>query len=268
MKKLLYFSLFLAAISSAIAFPQIPAYYEGHAYLDGRLVGKGIEIKVVSSSGDEFKTTTFEGGYYQLTVTVDDPESAKDDGVSSSDKLIWYVDGHETSHLAGVGDVAISGEIHSDFDLSAGGSAPKPTCSDGIRNQGEGGVDCGGPCDPCPGSEVTTTAKVSQSTLQRETTTTSKSIVDKILGGDKAEESAKSNTTSTLSTVGGAGTCSDGIRNQGETGVDCGGPCKACGGGMPSWLYGLIIVGVLVVIGVVLLAAFFYLIKGKGLRGL
>jgi hypothetical protein len=26
-------------------------------------------------------------------------------------------------------------------------------------------------------------------------------------------------------------TCSDGIQNQGETGVDCGGPCQACGGG-------------------------------------
>jgi hypothetical protein len=25
--------------------------------------------------------------------------------------------------------------------------------------------------------------------------------------------------------------CSDGIQNQGETGVDCGGPCPACGGG-------------------------------------
>jgi cysteine-rich repeat protein len=26
-------------------------------------------------------------------------------------------------------------------------------------------------------------------------------------------------------------TCSDGAQNQGETGVDCGGPCAACGGG-------------------------------------
>jgi hypothetical protein len=44
------------------------------------------------------------------------------------------------------------------------------TCFDGIRNQGEEGVDCGGPCEPCP-------------------------------------------------------TCFDGIQNQGEEGVDCGGPC-------------------------------------------
>ncbi|WP_437925629.1 PKD domain-containing protein [Sorangium sp. So ce291] len=57
------------------------------------------------------------------------------------------------------------------------------TCSDGIQNQGETGVDCGGPCGACA-------------------------------------------------------TCSDGIQNQGETGVDCGGPCGACGGGasfLTSW---------------------------------
>ncbi len=49
-----------------------------------------------------------------------------------------------------------------------------PTCYDGIRNQGEEGIDCGGPCISC-------------------------------------------------------GTCFDGIKNQGESGVDCGGPCFPCG---------------------------------------
>jgi len=70
------------------------------------------------------------------------------------------------------------------------------SCSDGIQNQGESGVDCGGPCPACP-------------------------------------------------------TCSDGIQNQGETGVDCGGPCPSCPApdstillgsyfetGMDSWLDG------------------------------
>lgn len=51
-----------------------------------------------------------------------------------------------------------------------------PTCTDGIQNQGETAIDCGGPCtNVCP-------------------------------------------------------TCSDGIKNQGEASVDCGGPCPAtCG---------------------------------------
>ena len=47
------------------------------------------------------------------------------------------------------------------------------TCDDEIQNQGEAGVDCGGPCRACP-------------------------------------------------------TCDDDIQNQGETGVDCGGPCTVC----------------------------------------
>jgi hypothetical protein len=40
----------------------------------------------------------------------------------------------------------------SDFfesDLSAMGSCGGPTCSDGIQNQGEDRIDCGGPCPPC-----------------------------------------------------------------------------------------------------------------------
>jgi len=47
------------------------------------------------------------------------------------------------------------------------------TCTDGVKNQGEEDIDCGGPCNSCA-------------------------------------------------------TCSDGIQNQGETGIDCGGPCPKC----------------------------------------
>jgi len=31
---------------------------------------------------------------------------------------------------------------------------PEPTCFDGIQNQGEEGIDCGGPCPPCPGKGI------------------------------------------------------------------------------------------------------------------
>lgn len=56
---------------------------------------------------------------------------------------------------------------------------PAPSCYDGIQNQGEVGVDCGGPCDACE-------------------------------------------------TYPASPTCYDHIKNEGETNVDCGGPCKAC----------------------------------------
>ena len=35
--------------------------------------------------------------------------------------------------------------------IDCGGNCPAcPSCSDGIQNQGETGIDCGGPCTPCP----------------------------------------------------------------------------------------------------------------------
>ena len=58
--------------------------------------------------------------------------------------------------------------------VDCGGPCPPcPTCFDGIQNQGEEGIDCGGPCPVCK-------------------------------------------------------TCFDGIQNQGEEGIDCGGPCPPC----------------------------------------
>ncbi len=62
--------------------------------------------------------------------------------------------------------------------LHSGSTLPDPTCNDGIKNQGETGVDCGGPCPSCTNEP----------------------------------------------------TCDDGIMNGDETGVDCGGSCpNSCG---------------------------------------
>lgn len=63
------------------------------------------------------------------------------------------------------------------------GGGPAPTCDDGIQNQGEEGIDCGGPCAPCP-------------------------------------------------------TCDDGIQNGDETGVDCGGSCAPCEPGGSTQILG------------------------------
>lgn len=61
-----------------------------------------------------------------------------------------------------------------ELGVDCGGACPAcGTCSDGVKNQNETGIDCGGSCAPCV-------------------------------------------------------SCSDGVQNQGETGVDCGGPCAAC----------------------------------------
>jgi hypothetical protein len=84
---------------------------------------------------------------------------------------------------------------------------PLQHCSNGIQDQGETGVDCGGPdCAPCtnnsdPGNNSETTC------------------------------STDSDCASNICTDGtcAAPTCSDGVKNQFETAVDCGGPnCAAC----------------------------------------
>jgi len=56
---------------------------------------------------------------------------------------------------ANAGTIRWNGNCFEGFDgttwlaLSAGCGGSGPTCSDGIQNQGETGVDCGGPCAPC-----------------------------------------------------------------------------------------------------------------------
>jgi len=43
-------------------------------------------------------------------------------------------------------DIFQSGNLELEF---LGDEGPTPTCSDGLQNQGEDGIDCGGPCEPC-----------------------------------------------------------------------------------------------------------------------
>lgn len=70
--------------------------------------------------------------------------------------------------------VALTGLVLTNQSCKDDEGDPTPTCTDGIQNGDETGVDCGGDCAACP-------------------------------------------------------TCDDGIQNGEETGVDCGGPdCDAC----------------------------------------
>ncbi|MFT4250351.1 MAG: hypothetical protein ACMXYD_03250 [Candidatus Woesearchaeota archaeon] len=92
----------------------------------------------------------------------------------------------------------------------------EPSCFDGIQNQDETGVDCGGVCGPCFTCE------------------------DEInnCGGPFCEpcHSCSDGIMNGLETgvdCGGpdcppCATCFDGIQNQGEEGIDCGGPCAPC----------------------------------------
>jgi len=94
-------------------------------------------------------------------------------------------------------------------NFCAGGSAPA-TCDDGIQNQGETGVDCGGPnCSPCV------------------------SCNDGIQNGNETGVDCGGDCDA-------CPTCNDGVQNGSETGIDCGGPdCAPCdnGGGSDSEIF-------------------------------
>jgi hypothetical protein len=96
-----------------------------------------------------------------------------------------------TTPAAGGGQACLSGATRT----YTGGACP--TCSDGVQNQAETGVDCGGPCTACP-------------TCSDGVQNQAETGVD--CGGPCAA----------------CPTCSDGVQNGAETGVDCGGPCTAC----------------------------------------
>ncbi len=80
------------------------------------------------------------------------------------------------------------------------------SCSDGIRNQAETGIDCGGACPGCD-------AGPSPSCSDAGACDAGPSVSCLDAGACDAGPSAS---------------CSDGIPNQDETGIDCGGSCLPC----------------------------------------
>jgi len=78
-----------------------------------------------------------------------------------------------------------------------GGGTASP-CANGVLDEGETALDCGGACGLCPGAECVEPSSCASR---------------RCVGGFCA-----------------VGTCDDGIHNGAERGVDCGGPCAPCGG--------------------------------------
>jgi len=102
-----------------------------------------------------------------------------------------------------------SGNLTLTETVSEGGT----TCYDGIQNQGETGVDCGGPCSSCNSGGGSGTPSPPTPTC-----------TDEILNQDETGIDCGGVCAACPSSA----TCSDGILNQDETGIDCGGSCSAC----------------------------------------
>ncbi len=109
-----------------------------------------------------------QNGSYVGTVTV--PTSA----VINTSLRMRVRSGYYQDILKPCGTITSIGEVE-DYRVVVTGNS-SPSCTDGIQNGDETGIDCGGSCDPC--------------------------TIDP--------------------------TCNDGIQNGDETGIDCGGSCVPC----------------------------------------
>ncbi len=144
--------------------------------------------------------------------------------------------------------------------IDCGGPCPAcPSCNDGIQNQGETGVDCGGPCAPCNtgGCNVSMTSSNGGVTITGLTSAENAKLFNasiaavwscnpwqgNLCSGNETVTGLTAGATYflsvqsancdlwlpiTIQSGGGGATCFDGIQNQGETGIDCGGPCTPC----------------------------------------
>jgi len=121
----------------------------------------------------------------------------------------------------------------------------KPSCNDGIKNQDETDVDCGGSCSKCSTGRTCNTDSDCLSNYCYDGICRIPTCNDGIKNQDETDvdcggscgkcsenKHCKSNydckSKNCVNGVCFAATCDDGIKNQDETDIDCGGSCKAC----------------------------------------
>ncbi|WP_299889010.1 GEVED domain-containing protein [uncultured Lacinutrix sp.] len=103
-----------------------------------------------TDTGEKFNVTTApSNAVRELSIAV--PSTATT-GTTRMRIALGY-NAADGNNSCGIGAIAY-GEIE-DYNISiSGGGTPTPTCSDGIQNGTETGVDCGGSCPPCQSNVV------------------------------------------------------------------------------------------------------------------
>ncbi len=121
--------------------------------------------------------------------------------------------------------------------LVTSGCRKDPSCSDGKQNQGELGVDCCGPCNPCnnlpciPGftpscSDGVQNGDETNVDCGGDCPICGPLCNDGVMNGDETGVDCGGSNCQDCSTP---ANCVDGILNGQEEGIDCGGACPACG---------------------------------------
>ena len=106
----------------------------------------------VDGAPDSVSTASHTGsGWETLTVTFDQSLDGKlpANGEYSEMAIHYFWD------TAANGFATASARVFYIDNISAIAVTPSETCSDGIQNQDETGIDCGGTCDACPSSPTT-----------------------------------------------------------------------------------------------------------------
>ena len=260
MSKKKFFGIFfiiatLSLLSSAI--PLIPEAYSGVAYINGEYAAQGTKISASSASGDKWESNAASNlGEWSLDITLDDPDTSVDEGAAEGEKITWYINDKKASVEGVSEDYANSGESNTNVVLYLD---KKPE----IQNKST------------PESTSTSIKSEAQSTstsirqlMQKVETTTLRPAITTVPGPFSNLLSLGKETT-TLKASAGEGvsvSCSDGIKNGDEEGVDCGGPCSPCKKNDRRMLYlvvGLVLLMFLLLFGILLVVLAYTVIRKK-----
>jgi hypothetical protein len=127
--------------------------FRGNVYIGGVAATAGTVVTVEhATTGEQFATYTTTSGnpnYYILTITVTNTDSSSDGKAYADDPLKFKVNGVVTyTPASGAWKANYTGgtpDIRTNVDLNT-----TPSCTDGVKNQDEEDVDCGGEtCTPC-----------------------------------------------------------------------------------------------------------------------
>jgi hypothetical protein len=156
-------------------------------------------------------------------VAEPDASGPPDAGASGADC------GSDTCPLATCSD-GVQNQDEAAIDCGGATCPECASCSDSTQGPDETGLDCGGPlCDPCPDDSACQQSSDCLSGLCGPgNTCAAATCSDSVQNQDETAVDCGGSRCSACPS------CSDGIRNQDETGLDCGGTsCAACGVNTP-----------------------------------
>ena len=221
MANVLKLAVALAFVSLLVsAIPQIPESYSGKAYVNGNPAPRGLEISARSASGDEWSTiVASDAGDWSLDITFDDPDMSPDEGALEGELLVWFIQ-DKTAYISNISeDHANSGFSNTNIVLYSGvppviSTTVLESTSTSIKSEQSTSTSL-------KQEEITSTVRENVEAPQGVTTVPG--ALSNLLSFRRGASAANASSKETQ-----PGSCFDGVRNEGEEAVDCGGACEEC----------------------------------------